>query len=387
MQNILYFCAVKRQLRVIIIILFILTSFQGRAEDAPLNLQPSTFTLDEIVLDIYNAVTEFGEVDYEQLQTDLYALHDAPIDLNHTSDEELSQLYFLSPQQIDDILAYAGRHPFESLYELRLIPSLTEYEIRDLLPFVYINREAINGSAINREALYPREVFAHATHEVITRVDARNIEGMEGTDPMYVQGRYRFDYQRKVTFGAQLRRPVGGVAKDLQYGAYLQLRDITKHLHTVVGGNFQASFGQGLVLAPVFHTGKSMYVASAGQSREGLRYYGSVDGEGLHGAGATLRWEWSKKTRLDVSTLYSMKRANDSTWHHLVGANLTVRHNRLQVQLTAIENIWTDSIHPYRDAAYNQHYFRGRNQAVIGASARYNHGWFDLFGEVAAAQN
>ena len=186
--------------------------------------------------------------------------------------------------------------------------------------------------------------------------------------------------------GAQLRRPAGGKAQELLYGAYLQLRDIG-HLHTLVAGNFQASFGQGLVLAPVFHTGKSMYVASAGQSREGLRYYGSVDGEGLHGAGATLRWEWSKKTRLDVSTLYSMKRANDSTWHHLVGANLTVRHNRLQVQLTAIENIWTDSIHPYRDAAYNQHYFRGRNQAVIGASARYNHGWFDLFGEVAAAQN
>lgn len=387
MQNILYFCAVKRQLRVIIIILFLLTSFQGRAEDAPLNLQPSTFTLDEIVLDIYNAVTEFSEVDYEQLQTDLYALHDAPIDLNHTSDEELSQLYFLSPQQIDDILAYAGRHPFESLYELRLIPSLTEYEIRDLLPFVYINREAINGSAINREALYPREVFAHATHEVIARVDARNIEGMEGTDPMYVQGRYRFDYQRKVTFGAQLRRPVGGVAKDLQYGAYLQLRDITPHLHTVVGGNFQASFGQGLVLAPVFHSGKSSYVSSVGMQQQGLRYYSSVDGEGLHGVGATIRHAFSSQTRLDASALYSMRRANDSTWHHLLGANLTLRHKRLEVQLTAIENLWSDSIHPYRNAKYNRHYFRGRNQAVLGASFRYNHGWFDAFGEVATTQN
>ena len=155
MQNILYFCAVKRQLRVIIIILFILTSFQGRAEDAPLNLQPSTFTLDEIVLDIYNAVTEFSEVDYEQLQTDLYALHDAPIDLNHTSDEELSQLYFLSPQQIDDILAYAGRHPFESLYELRLIPSLTEYEIRDLLPFVQIRNH--KSKIVSSRGLCPRD--------------------------------------------------------------------------------------------------------------------------------------------------------------------------------------------------------------------------------------
>ena len=385
MQNILYFCAVKRQIRVIIIILFLLPSFQGRA-----GVRPS-FSLDDIILDIYHAVTEFSEVDYEQLQSDLYALHDAPIDLNNTSDEELSQLYFLSPQQIDDILAYAGRHPFESLYELRLIPSLAEYEIRDLLPFVNIHPSDEKSSLPFREGsglgLYPREVFAHATHEIITRVDARNIEGVAGTDPMYVQGRYRFDYQRKVTFGAQLRRPVGGIAKDLQYGAYLQLRDITPHLHTVVGGNFQASFGQGLVLAPVFHSGKTSYVSSVGMQQQGLRYYSSVDGEGLHGAGATIRHAFSSQTRLDASALYSMRRANDSTWHHLIGANLTLRHKRLEVQLTAIENLWSDSIHPYRNAKYNRHYFRGRNQAVIGASFRYNHGWFDAFGEVAAAQN
>ena len=348
---------------------------------SPFNFQLSTFNFDDIILDIYNAATEIGEVDYEQLQTDLYALHDAPINLNNTSDEELQQLYFLSPQQIDAILTYADRHPFESLYELRMIASLADYEIRDLLPFVRI------GTRPHEQNIYAREVFAYSNHELITRIDARNIESFSGSDPMYIQARYRFDYQRRVTFGAQLRRPAGGGAQELQYGAYIQLRDIAPHLHTVVGGNFQASFGQGLVLAPVFHTGKSMYVQSVGQTREGLRYYSSADGEGLHGAGATLRWEWNKKTRLDASVLYSMRRANDSTWHHLVGANLTLRHNRLQLQLTAIENIWTDSIRPYRDAAYNQHYFRGRNQAVIGASARYNHGWFDAFAEFATAEN
>ena len=370
-----------RQIRVIIIILFILSSFQGRA-----GVRPS-FSLDDIILDIYNAVTEFGEVDYEQLQTDLYTLHESPIDLNNTSDEELTQLYFLSPQQIDAILAYAYRHPFESLYELRLIPELADYEIRDLLPFVYINRAALNSETINTDALYAKEIFAKAHHELLTRIDARNIEAYEGTDPIYTQFRYRFDFRRRVTFGVQLRRPAGGFARDLQYGAYLQLNDITPHLHTLVAGNFQASFGQGLVLAPVFHSGKSMYVTSVGQQREGLRYYSSVDGEGLHGAGATLRWEWNKTTRLDVSALYSMRHANDSTWHHLLGANLTLRHKKLQVELTAIENLWSDSIHPYTNAKYNRHYFRGRNQAVIGASFRYNHGWFDMFGEVATAQN
>jgi hypothetical protein len=82
-----------------------------------------------------------------------------------------------------------------------------------------------------------------------------------------------------------------------------------------------------------------------------------------------------------------MTRANDSVWHHLIGANLSLRHKRLEVQLTAVENLYSDSIHPYRDAAYNRHYFRGRDQAVIGASARYNYGWFDAFAELATAQN
>ena len=345
-------------------------------------------TLDDVILDIYNAASELSEVDYEQLQSDLYAIHDSPIDLNATSDEELSQLFFLSPRQIDDILAYADRHPFLSLYELRLIPSLEDYEIRDLLPFVTIKTESSSLNYQSQEdKIYPREVFAFARHEVITRLDARNIEAFEGTDPMYVQTRYRFDYQRKVTFGLQLRRPAGGFARDLQYGAFLQLRDITPYLHTLVAGNFQASFGQGLVLAPVFHSGKSMYVQSVGQTTEGLRYYSSVDGEGLHGAGATIRHYFNAHTRLDVSALYSFKHANDTLWHHLLGANITLRHKQLQVQLTAIENIWSDSIHPYRDAAYNRHYFRGRNQAVIGSSVRYNHGWFDIFGEIATAQN
>lgn len=363
MQKFSYFCAVKSFLALILLVV--------------------NFSLDEIIGDIYSYLTEFSEVDYEQLQTDLYAIHDNPIDLNATSDEELSQLYFLSPQQIDDILLYADKHPFQSLYELRLIPSLADYEIRDLLPFVKISNVQ---SPISNE-LYAKEIFAKASHEITTRLDARNIEAFEGSDPIFVQGRYRFDYQRKITFGAQLRRPAAGQARDLRWGAYLQLKDIAPHLHTLVAGNFQASFGQGLVLAPVFHAGKSMYVASAGQSTQGLRYYGSVDGAGLHGAGTTLRFEWSKATRLDASVLYTFNHYNDTTWRHLVGANLTFRHKQLEFQFTGIESIYSDSIHPYRNAKYNRHYFRGTNQAVLGLSFRYNYGWFDLFGEIAAAQN
>ena len=373
----------NRRIAIIFSVIMFLPSFQGRAGD-----RLTEYNLDDIILDIYNAATELGETDYEQLQTDLYALHDAPINLNTATDEELAQLYFLSPRQIDDILAYVGRHPMDSIYELQLIPSLADYEVRDLMPFVCVTPNPLtpNLSPLYNNNMYAREVFHDAKHELVTRVDARNLEQFQGTDPVYIQTRYKFDYQRRVMFGAQLRRPAGGRAEDLQYGAWLQLQDIGC-LHTLVAGNFQASFGQGLVLGPVFRTGKSSYISRIGQPQPGLHYYSSVDGEGLHGAGATFRHSFSPHTRLDISALYSLRRANDSVWHHLVGTNLTLRHQRLQVELTAIENIWSDSIRPYRNMAYNQHYFRGTNQAVLGASVRYNHGWFDAFAELATAQN
>ena len=378
MQIYPYLCGMKYTMRIIYLACSLLFSAISMYGMNPENIITG-HNLDDIILDIYRTATEMGEIDYEQLQTDLYSLHESPINLNATTEEELSQLPFLSPQQIDELLAFADKHPFASLYELRLIHSLADYDIRNLLPFVRI------GSA-EKEKMYTREVFHYAKHELLTRVDARNIESFEGTDPMYGQLRYRFDYKRRVIFGLQFRRPAGSKASELQYNAYVQLKDIGP-MHMVVAGSFQASFGQGLVLAPVFRTGKSSYVQSVGMTNNGLRYYSSADGEGLQGAGATYRHVFSPHTRLDVSALYSIKKANDSTLHHLVGANMTLRHRKLEVQLTAIENIWSDSIRPYRNSAYNQHYFRGTHQAVIGASARYNHGWFDLFGEVATAQN
>ena len=88
MQIFYYFCTVKHALTIISFVLCTLSIG---------TLSVSGQTLDDIILDIYNAMTEVGEADFEQIQTDLYALHENPINLNNTSDEELQQLYFLSP--------------------------------------------------------------------------------------------------------------------------------------------------------------------------------------------------------------------------------------------------------------------------------------------------
>ena len=98
MQILYYFCTMKSLLALILFV--------------------SSFSLDDIILDIYNDISEISNVDYEQLQADLYALHDVPINLNNTSEEELRLLCFLNDEQIDDILSWADRKQFVETYSI-----------------------------------------------------------------------------------------------------------------------------------------------------------------------------------------------------------------------------------------------------------------------------
>lgn len=348
-----------------------------RAEQVPLQ---------RIINDIFTQLAEDGEADWEEVQTDLQEIAANPIDLNRATAADLQQLRFLSDQQIDAILLYVYEHPMQELTELQLIPCLATYDIRNLCAFATV------CPVSKQDSLNLREVFRNAKHEVVLRVDARNPEDAQPlnpdsktTDPMFVQARYRFRYHQQVQFGATLRRPAGGNAADMTYGAYLQLKDIG-HLRTLVAGNFQAAFGQGLVFAQPFHMGRSAYVMTAGNATEGLRRYSSTDDGGLHGVGATVQWRQGQ-TRFDLSALYSMQRANDSTWRHVVGGNFTLRHKQFKLGITLAENIYSDTLRLFRNTGYNAHYFRGIRQAVLGVNARYNFGRYDLFGELATAQN
>ncbi len=356
--------------RALLVITVILGTINLRA------MPPEGFSTEDIIADIYAQLTENGEVDYEELQDELLEFAEHPINLNQTNEQELRQLRFLTDKQIDEILMQVYQHPLHNLYELQLITSLKDYELRNLLPFVCVL------PAKNKEKIYPREVFHYAKHEINTRIDVRNIEMYE-KDPVYAQLRYKFNYRNQFQAGVTIRRPAGAPAKDMQYGAYIELRDLWK-FKTIVAGNYQAHFGQGLVVSNPFHTGKCSYVLNAGSCSEGLKKYSSTDGESFHGIGATISaHEW-----VDVSAWYSMTAPNDSIWKHTIGANLSVHYNRLKVGVTALENIYTDSLrYYYEHARYNQNYFRGNRQAVIGVNARWNYKYIDLFGEFAAAQN
>lgn len=345
-------CKLQMVMRKIVVILCCLIGGYAMAQ---------TITIEDILTDIHSQLSEYGSAPMEDVQEQLMEIASNPIDLNHTSAEELQRLYFLDDEQIDAILMYQDKHPFQSLYELQLIPELKDYDVRNLLPFVTI------GAAETDEKLYFREVFHYARHELTFRADARNCESLS-QDPFYGKLRYRFNYQNRVQMGLTWCRPTGARWRDMQYGGFVQLRDMG-HFKSIVAGDFQAAFGQGLVLGSPFHFGKSGYLRSVSSQQEGVRKYTSVssDYQAFHGVGATAR-----VGRADISALYSLQQQQDSAWHHVLGANVTGRWRQLKVGITAIENLYSDTAQA--------------SQAVVGLNARYNFGRVDLWGEVAVTQ-
>ena len=325
--------------------------------------------IEDILEDIYNQLSEEDEILQEDVQEQLMNIAANPINLNNTNADELAELMFLSDEQIDAILMYQYEHGFKDIYELQLIYCLKDYEIRNLLPFVYV------GEAKENIDMYFREVFYYAKHEMTLRMDARNIEDFEG-DPMYGKLRYRFNYKNRVQAGVSVLRRQGDEAirqegERWDYGGYIQLKDIGP-MKTVVAGNYQASFGYGLVVGSPFKRGKSAYIQSTATTNEGLKKYSSVGDSYnyFHGVGATARIKWA-----DLSAFYSLRKGKEDAWNHVVGMNATARWKKLKVGVTGVESISDNG---------NRESVNGKT--VMGVNMRYNWGKVDVWSEVAASQ-
>lgn len=343
----------------------------------------------ELVMeDIFNQLSEDGDLSYEDIEEELLSIADNPMDLNTVTQEELSRLMFLSDEQIDAILMYQYEHGFKEIYELQLIDCLKDYEIRNLLPFVRVDSlEVQEFRSSGGKKMYFREVFHYAKHEMTLRMDARNIEDFDG-DPMYGQLRYRFNYQNRVQAGVTTMMATGdgrlAMSDRWDYGGYVQLKDIGP-MKTIVVGNYQANFGYGLVVGSPLKRGKSAYIQSTATTDEGLKKYSSVGDSYnyFHGVGATARVSsWA-----DVSAFYSLRKGKEEAWNHVVGVNATGRWNRLKVGVTAVETIEATSsqFRERSQASYSLEVKRRDVSGVMGVNARWNMGKVDIWGEVATS--
>ena len=269
-----------------------------------------------------------------------------PIDLNHTTADELSALQLMSDVQIAALVDHVEREGrLLSFYELQTIDQFDMATLRLIRPFVEVRESAASTHASLKE------ILKNGSHEWTTRSQI-NIEQRKGflgsSDPfnkpytdadgdelpnvndpvvhdslranskVYLAGpwklytRYRFKYRQNISVGFTAEKDEGEeFFKGSQkqgfdfYSAHLFARDLGR-VKAVAVGDYLAQFGQGLTFWSGFgFAAKSSYTMNVKRNANGLSPYTSVN-ENQHLRGAAVQLEVMK--HLDLTAFASKQR-------------------------------------------------------------------------------
>jgi hypothetical protein len=271
------------------------------------------------------------DIDIDALTDDLIFFSENPINLNSTSSQELGRLVFLSDFQIIALLDYVKKHgPFVTIYELQLVIGFDFSDIFKLTPFVTI--EAQDKSA------YRLPFFKYGKHDLFVRARSL-IETQEGYKPppesnpnatRYAGNKLglytRYTYTNRRGFQAGFvgeKDPGEEFFKGSNphgfdhYSVHLQVTDIGR-IKTLVVGDFNADFGQGLTLRTSASFGKSSDPMSVRKRSRGLyRFSSTNENEFLRGVGATVKFGL-----FDISAFGSYKKIDASITDTLIDGTM-----------------------------------------------------------------
>ena len=234
---------------------------------------------------------------YETLRT----LSRNPLNLNEATYEELKELPLLNELQVQQLVLYKSNYgKLISIYELQSIPSFDLKTIRAILPFVKISGERlqmsipemVKGSDQFIVMKWGRVLQERAGYQIDEGDDAPAYEG----SPDQLILRYLGNYENKFRYGFLAEKDAGEsfFRKSNPQGfdymtGHVFLKDYSKFLKAIALGDYQVSFGQGLIAYSGFSGNKGANVMGIERSRRTLRYSASLNETlFLRGAGVTL---------------------------------------------------------------------------------------------------
>ncbi|MCW5910741.1 MAG: helix-hairpin-helix domain-containing protein [Cyclobacteriaceae bacterium] len=218
------------------------------------------------------------DFNYEELYENLALLLSHRADLNLVTAEQLRTLYILNEAQVQAILDYRNETgPFVSLYELQAIPQIDRQTFDRLIQFVTVPDPQ---SGLNRSLLI--RILKERNNYLILRHD-RTLERRRGYSPDASEAsrytgspdrfytRFRTSRPGDFSIGFTAEKDAGEKIEwapgRKQYGpGFLSFHAqvINKHkLKNLVMGDYQAQFGQGLVLGSAFGIGKNAEAVAA----------------------------------------------------------------------------------------------------------------------------
>lgn len=246
----------------------------------------NTDLIEQLVESMADNLTE--DYDYMELTEKWNYFLKHPIDLNKTTNEELSELRFLSPLQVAAIVNHrdiAG--PYLTVYELQAVDGLDLQVVRLLLPFVRVEERLTFDTSV-------KEYLGNGKHDLMFRY-GRVLERQNGyavkdlTRSRYLGsadrlfGRYRYTIAKKFQLSVNMKKDAGeqffsGTQRfgfDF-YSASMYLQQVKKWQHIVVG-DYSLQFGQGLALWTGVSFGKGALVQHVARRGIGLRPYTSAN--------------------------------------------------------------------------------------------------------------
>lgn len=380
-----------------------------------------------------------SDLDYESIYEVLFQLYLNPIDINRADAEVLQATYLLNPSQVSSLIDY--RHKYGSLlslYELQSVPEFDLQTIENLIPFI-----TLGGTGLRSKKFWERVkeeeqayfLFRHQrtwqTRRGFTPADTSSNGTLSSRylgDPNTVYLRFRIQHARDFSVGATLEKDAGEQfiwdGKTARYGFNFFSFHFTRYFvgkwKTIALGDFQASFGQGLIFGAGYTLGKGAEtVPTVRRSSIGiLPYTAALEFGFFRGLGLTRQFKnWqatliashaSRDGRISVS-IDSLESAeeiissfNQSGLHRTaselatknqfretnLGGNAQYSHPSGKFQFGA-NSLFTRFNRPWirTPQIYNRYEFAGQSNAVSSVYFNYNWKNFFLFGESAVSQS
>lgn len=378
-------------------------------------------------------VGEEVDFDFNTLYETLNTLLQKPLNLNQATDYQLENLGLLSDLQINSLLNYrAERGNLLAIYELQAVPNFDLLTIYRILPFVTVNRslDDLNESFAAILAKSQKNLYLRWSRNIEVpkgfRAKTEEIPPAYRGDLNKYYLRFAQTYENRISFGITLEKDPGedffrnSNPQGFDFmSAHFMYKKVNKTIERLVLGDFNAKFGQGLILNTGFSPGKNVFVNATRRSGAPLNRFTSVSEQiYFRGAGATLKlnkkWAWTNFISLrkrdgnviqtDTSTvdltiqnLNSLRlsglhrtdreiEAENSLQQLSVGSSLKYKVAKGNIAANVLYTQFDQAIGK-RDKPYNDYFFKGKR--LLNASLDYTYFYrnFIFFGETAWSDN
>lgn len=376
--------------------------------------------IQQIIEDISENVPE--DFDFSELAERLSLYLKNPVEINKISREQMQELFFLSPLQINAFLDYRKENgKLIDLLELQSVDGFDLLTIRRFMNFVYI------GPQNSLDAVSLKNLYHKGANDLMIRYsqylqkqkgyiipEGAEKPAYSGT-PQRVYLRYRYNYGRNVSASLNMEKDAGEEFfpgnKSLGFdfsSANIFVRNIGP-VSKVVAGDYSLQFGQGLTLWSGLSFGKGAMITNLAKPELGLQpYKSSNEALFLRGIATTLNHKSLQFTpfvslkKMDggiersgdiLEEIGSMPQsglhrtnteiANKNTvLQTIYGANLRYARPNLNAGLTALHTRFDKPVKPGQ-FLYNKFNFSGSQLTNLGFNYGFTLKNTYFFGEAA----